>query len=121
MNIGAELLTNPATNSIIQEGKAAGIDRRMSGWLLCHLKAAVVNFKNVFYSVACAVADAVLAVFAAIAAIFGEEGRNMLRAQLGHVLQDIFSIPVALFGIVFPRTAADVAVHTRDFTIKIFA
>ena len=120
MSIAAELQTNPATNSLYQEGMAAAIDRNMSGVLLCHLKAAVVNFKNVFYSVACAIVDAVLTIFAVIAAIFGEEGRNMLRAQLGHVIQDLISAPIALFGMLFPQTAGDVAIHTQNFTIKIF-
>ena len=30
MSIAAELLTNPATNSLYQEGMAAAIDRKMS-------------------------------------------------------------------------------------------
>jgi hypothetical protein len=119
MMVGDVEMNGPMMNVQMNYAKF-GIEKRVSGAILAHVKVAVMNASNVFYSVACLVKDVALTLIGAVAAIFGEGGRNFLKIQLAHTLEDLGAIPASILGIILPKTAHDMAEGLQEAIAKGF-
>ncbi|NGX46172.1 MAG: hypothetical protein K940chlam2_01357 [Chlamydiae bacterium] len=94
----------PALNIYYNYGRFED-EKEMLGAILAHVKVAVMNAGNVFYAAACLVADLALTIIAAVAAIFGQGGRNFLGDQLGSLVLDLVAIPASVLGMIAPKAA----------------
>ena len=84
-------------------------EKEMSGAILAHVNVAMMNAGNVFFAAACLVKDLALTIIAAVAAIFGQAGRNFLGDQLGSLILDLAAIPTSILGMIAPKAAHGVA------------
>ena len=93
-------------------------EKELSGTVLARLKVVVMSASNIVYSVACLVKDLFLTIIAGVAAIFGQEGRNFLRVQIGHAIEDIAAIPASIIGMIVPEAGHDFATSVQRVVVE---